>query len=76
MAERIISILKLLPNIFSASSISFLPSSIEARGAPPIPAKAAKAEMIRIIGRVTPTPVSAKSPYSGIFHIYILSTML
>ena len=53
------------PKIFSALSYLFLPSAIDAKGAPPIPANALNAEINIIIGNVTPTPVKATSPYSG-----------
>ena len=55
-----------LPRIFSARSRFFCPSAMAARGAPPPLANPAKAEMIVIIGNVTPTPVSAREPTSGI----------
>ena len=35
---------------------------MEARGAPPMASSAAKAEMIMMTGRHTPTPVSAREP--------------
>ena len=40
---------------------------MEARGAPPVLTKAANAETIMMIGRHTPTPVSASAPSSGIW---------
>ena len=67
---------KQLPSVRSASSRSPLPSRMEARGAPPMPASAAKAEIARMAGSVTPTPVSAVAPMSGICPMYIRSTRL
>ena len=40
---------------------------IEARGAPPLPTRAAKAETIMISGMQTPTPVRAIAPDAGIW---------
>lgn len=57
------------PRIFSLESRSPLPKNIEALGAPPVAAKAAKAETRIIIGIHTPTPVRAKDPTSGIWPI-------
>lgn len=56
---------KQLPRIFSAPSRLPAPSWMEASGAPPIPANAAKAETSRMMGNVTPTPVSASAPGAG-----------
>ncbi len=56
---------KQLPRIFSAPSRLPAPSWMEASGAPPIPANAAKAETSRMMGNVTPTPVSASAPVPG-----------
>ena len=67
---------KQLPSVFSADSASPFPMKMEALGAPPYPANAAKAVTIIIKGIHTPTPVKAASPTSGIWPIYILSTML
>lgn len=67
---------KQLPIVFAAESLSPLPIKIEARGAPPALINAAKAETINIIGIQTPMPVSAKSPSTFIWPMYILSTML
>ena len=53
---------KLLPMIFWDPSRSPRPSWMEARGAPPMPTRAAKAEMIMMMGRQTPTPVRARAP--------------
>ena len=58
---------KQLPRICSASAVRFLPKAMEARGAPPLPTNAAKAEMIRISGIHTPTPVSASAPSPGMW---------
>ena len=60
----------------SAFSFWPLPMKMDARGAPPPPASAAKADTIIMSGIHTPTPVSARLPTSGIWPIYIRSTML
>ena len=60
------SIVKQLPRIFSAPSRLPAPSWMEASGAPPMPANAANAETSRMMGSVTPTPVSASAPVPGI----------
>ena len=70
------SIVVQLPSIFSAVSLSPFPIIIEARGAPPMLTSAANAEMAIITGIVTPTPVKALGPTSGMWPIYIRSTML
>lgn len=49
---------------------------MDARGAPPMDTSAAKAEMAVISGKQTPTPVSAVSPISGRWPMYMRSTML
>ncbi len=67
---------KQLPRIRSAASLSPCPILIEAWGAPPIPMRALNAEIIMIIGKETPTPVSAAAPTSGMCPMYIRSTML
>ena len=54
------------PSIFSAEPLSPLPMDIDALGAPPALTNAANAEIIMIIGRHTPTPVSARLPSPGI----------
>ena len=65
-AETISCIVKQLPSVRSADSISPRPMKMEARGAPPLLMSAAKAETIMISGMHTPTPVSAIAPTSGI----------
>ena len=65
-----------LPRTCSAWSFSPFPRRMEARGAPPILTRAAKAEMHRISGMVTPTPVRAVAPTSGMWPMYIRSTKL
>ena len=65
-----------LPIISSARSLLPRPLAIEQRGAPPIPKRFAKAITIVIIGKVTPTPVSAILEPSEILPIYILSITL
>ena len=55
------------------------PSEMEARGAPPMASNAAKAEMIMMTGRHTPTPVSARAPTVSVgcmWPIYTRSTRL
>ena len=66
ITEIIICVTKQLPRVFSASSLLPLPIKIEARGAPPLPTKAANAVIIIMIGIHTPTPVKASAPLSGI----------
>ena len=65
-----------LPRIRSAMGLSPLPIKIEARGAPPMLTSAANAENIIITGIATPMPVSAAGPVSGIWPMYIRSTIL
>ena len=51
------------PPMIRSDSAGFpLPSWMEARGAPPIAINAAKAEIIMMTGRHTPTPVRASLP--------------
>ena len=54
-----------LPRIFSAPFRSPAPNRMEARGAPPWPAKAAKADTSMMMGNVMPRPVRAVLPTSG-----------
>ena len=56
------SSVKLLPMIRSEPGTFPRPSSMEARGAPPMAIRAAKAEITMMMGRHTPTPVSASFP--------------
>ena len=63
------SMVRELPRMRCASTLRFAPSWMAARGAPPCPAKAAKAEIRVMIGNVTPTPVRATSPISGMWPI-------
>ena len=65
-----------LPTTFSARSVSPRPSKIDAFGAPPMLTNAAKAEIARMTGVVTPTPASACLPTVGICPMNILSTRL
>ena len=76
MIDMIIKEKKELPSIFSALSESFFPSMIPALGALPIATKAANALIAIMTGIVTPTPVNACEPMSGICPIYARSTML
>ena len=55
-----------LPRIRSAPSWSFCPIQIDALGAPPMPTRAEKAEISKIIGNATPSPANAMEPVSGI----------
>ena len=48
-----------------ASSFSPRPRAMEQSGAPPIPKRFAKAFKILMMGKVTPKPVSANVPTSG-----------
>ena len=57
-------------------SRSPLPMAMEARGEPPIPGIQLKAAAIMIMGNVMPIPLSARVPASGMWPMYILSTML
>ena len=49
---------------------------MEASGAPPMPARKEKDEMIRMMGKATPSPASASGPTSGILPTKMRSTML
>ena len=64
--EKAISIKNALVRILLAFSLLPLPSSMAARGAPPLPANEAKADTISSIGMHSPSPVSAIAPTSGI----------
>ena len=68
-AAKISSKVVELPKIFSAPSRSPAPRRMEARGAPPMPAKAVKAEMSMRMGKVMPRPVRAVRPTSGMWPI-------
>ena len=63
--DTMICVVKQLPRVRSADSLSPFPIKIEALGAPPFPTRAAKAETIMMRGMHTPTPVSASAPFSG-----------
>ena len=67
--DTMICVVKQLPRVRSADSLSPFPIKIEALGAPPFPTRAAKAETIMMRGMHTPTPVSASAPFSGICPI-------
>ena len=58
---------KQLPNVFSADSLSPRPMKMVARGAPPFPTRAAKADTIMMRGMQTPTPVRAMAPSPGMW---------
>ena len=62
--------------ILSAFRSSFAPRAMVARVAPPVEKRLAKAPISVISGKQIPRPVSASVPPSGIWPIYILSTML
>jgi len=66
ITDMISWVVKQFPRIFSALALSPLPMRIEARGAPPFPTSAAKADIIIIRGMQIPTPVSAREPFPGI----------
>ena len=70
------SIVKDVSMIRSACSSSFLPREIVASVAPPVLNRLANAPISVISGKQIPSPVSATVPPSGIWPIYILSTML
>ena len=74
--EKIRRTLTPFPRIFSARSLSPFPRAMEARGAPPAPINALNAEISIMMGKVSPTPVSAIGPTLGICPMYILSIML
>lgn len=61
------------PIILIISSFSFLAGM---GGAPPMPARKEKDEMIRMMGKATPSPASASGPISGILPTKMRSTML
>ena len=61
--------MKELPIISSASSISPRPRAIEQSGAPPIPNRLAKAIIIEISGKHSPSPPIANVATSGILPI-------
>ena len=55
-----------LPRISSAILLSWRPIKMAARAAPPMPIRELKAVISVIIGKVTPTPVKAVAPITGI----------
>ena len=57
---------KEFPKICSARLCSPFPREMAAKGAPPAPTKELKAEISVRMGKVTPTPVRARCPTSGI----------
>lgn len=63
--DNIINAKKAFPMILSACLLEPWPIFIEAKGAPPTPIRYANAEMIIIIGAVTPNPANAVPPTSG-----------
>ena len=76
IADIIICNTKQLPSIYSAALLSPRPMAMDARGAPPMDTRAAKADTTIMIGMHTPRPVRASEPPSAIWPIYILSTIL
>ena len=58
-----------LPRMASAPFRSPAPRRMDARGAPPMPAKAEKAEIRVRMGKVTPTPVRAVFPTTAMWPI-------
>ena len=65
-----------LPMVLSALSLSPRPMKMEARGAPPMLASAAKALTSKITGMQAPTPASASVPMPSRRPMYMRSTML
>ena len=65
-----------LPKISSAVSLSLRPMKMAARAAPPMPIKELNAVIRVITGKVTPTPVRAVAPMTGMWPMYIRSTIL
>jgi len=70
----ITSIVRQFPMMRSDFSLSPAPSAIEARGAPPMAMSDANAEMTMMIGRHTPTPVSASFPTVSAGCIWPMNT--
>ena len=60
----------------SPSSCCAAPRAIENSGMPPVPNRFANAVTISRIGKVRPTPVSALTESSGIWPMYMRSTIL
>ena len=67
---------KQFPSSRCASARLPAPMRMEASGAPPKPTRAANAEIIMMIGKVSPTPVKAIVPVTGMRPIYMRSTTL
>ena len=76
IADIIICNIKQLPSMRSAPPLSPRPMAMDARGVPPMDTRAAKADTTIMMGMHTPRPVSAREPPSGMWPIYILSTIL
>ena len=70
------SITKQLARILLAATGFPCPMRMLIRGAPPTPTQLAKEEIRVTMGPQTPAPARAASPISGIFPMYIRSTML
>ena len=67
---------KLTPIMRSAYSSRPSPRAMDTSGAPPMPESTAKADKIIKNGKVTPMPVNASLPTSGIRPMNMRSTML
>ena len=67
---------KELFRIVSASSWSPRPRAMEQSGAPPMPKSCVNAEMMLMMGKVRPMPVSASVEASGRWPMYMRSTTL
>ena len=65
-AAKRISMENVFPRMFSARFRSPFPREMAASGAPPAPIKELKADTRVMMGKVTPTPVRAVAPISGI----------
>ena len=74
--ERTASIMAQLARIFFACAMSPAPMLIAMSGPPPTPTSMAKEEISVTMGPHTPAPASAVSPMTGIFPMYMRSTML
>jgi len=67
---------KQLATIWAAALSFFCPRRILIRGAPPTPIQLANDDIRVTTGPHIPTPARARAPISGIFPMYIRSTML
>ena len=65
-----------LPMITTALASTCFPLAMEQSGGPPVPIRKANAMTTVMIGKETPTPVSAEESAPGIRPMYIRSTIL